>query len=256
MKKFYPLFFFVAMFLVFDAAYSLLLTCQEVYPAATNHDSHRNTCSAFGGLVPWIVGIALGPLNVFLETYEHSLIAGFTIVLAFSTIALWWSTSKLWVSTNEAVKLAREEFIATHRPKVIVHAVDVKRFPDASNPQASELDKVGAILLCVNKGRGIAINVEVRGTTMVSSSVPDAKIQRPVIKTVDSLESGIKIWIEINTERAVQELRVSPQPMYFIGTISYFDKIGNRRETGFCYMFHPPAEGWMRIDAKTHDYAY
>jgi hypothetical protein len=192
----------------------------------------------------------------FWEKTTSDPVAMFTLVLAVSTIGLWSATIGLYFAGERQFRLGREEFLSTHRPKIIVHAVDVKRFPDVARAGASEIDKLGAILLCINRGRSPAVNVEIRGTTMVSSGVPDAKIMRPVIKAVESLESGIKIWIEINTERAVQEIRVSPQPMYFIGTISYFDKNGNRRETGFCYMFHPPVGGWMRVKAKTHDYAY
>jgi hypothetical protein len=125
-----------------------------------------------------------------------------------------------------------------------------------TNPQASEIDKIGAIILCINKGRGIAVNIDIRGTTIVSSTVPDAKIQRPIIKPINSLESGIKDWIEINTERAIQELITSVHPIYLIGTISYFDKNGNRRETGFCHMFDANRMRWVRIKTKTHDYAY
>jgi hypothetical protein len=204
------------------------------------------------------------------KTANDGRLAGFTELLfwatcALSVIALFqlfvfgWQGVQLKRAVSaakEATELSNREFISTHRPKIIVHAIDVKRFPDIARPQASEIDKIGAILLCFNKGRGAAINVEIRGTTMVSSTVPDAKIQRPIIKTVDSLGIGIKIWVEINTERAIQDLITSVHPIYFIGTISYFDKNGNRRETGFCHMFDANRGRWIRIKTKTYDYAY
>src|SRR5258705_270041 len=104
------------MLLVFDVAYSLLSTCQETYPAATNHNDYQKNCAVFGGIIPWGLGIALIPVNSFLETYEHSLVAGFTIVLAFSTIGLWWSTSRLWDATKIAADAAKEA--ADHIPRV------------------------------------------------------------------------------------------------------------------------------------------
>ena len=90
------------MLLLFDVAYSLFSTCQETYPA-TNQSSHQNHCSAFGGLIPWIVGVSLSPLVVFLETYEHPLVAEFTIVLAVFTARLWFSTDQLFKATKQLV---------------------------------------------------------------------------------------------------------------------------------------------------------
>lgn len=47
----------------------------------------------------------------------------FTIVLTIATIAMAASTHALWRETTRAGDLAREEFIATHRPRVIVRRV-------------------------------------------------------------------------------------------------------------------------------------
>jgi hypothetical protein len=107
LKKYQPQLFFVAMLLVFDVAYSLLSTCQKVYPAAPQHGGPENHCTAFGGVIPWVGGIILHPLHHFLEAYEHALIAGFTIVLAFATGMLWWSTSKLWQAGKEQLEFTR-----------------------------------------------------------------------------------------------------------------------------------------------------
>lgn len=47
-----------------------------------------------------------------------------TVVLTGSTIALWLVTKESADAGISAVKLARSEFNATHRPHVIVHALD------------------------------------------------------------------------------------------------------------------------------------
>jgi hypothetical protein len=106
LKKYQPQLFVAAMLLVFDIAYSLLSTCQKVYPAAAQQGGPENHCTAFGGVIPWVIGIAFSPLHIFLETYEHALVAGFTIVLAFSTIGLWWSTYQLWSAGEKQIALA------------------------------------------------------------------------------------------------------------------------------------------------------
>jgi hypothetical protein len=53
-----------------------------------------------------------------------------------------------------------------------------------------------------------------------------------------------------------QELIAFKQPMYFVGTIAYFDKNKSRRETGFCYVFDLNSGSWRRTESKAHNYAY
>ncbi|MBR0875254.1 hypothetical protein JQ633_33180 [Bradyrhizobium tropiciagri] len=100
LKKFQPLIFICLMLVAFDIAYSLLSTCQQTYPAASK-DYHQGHCTTFGGVIPWVVGVSLHPLTHFLETYEHALVSGFTVVLAVFTARLWYSTEKLWKATRD-----------------------------------------------------------------------------------------------------------------------------------------------------------
>src|SRR6185437_10531726 len=115
MKRYLPLLFFVAMFLVFDLAYSLLSTCQPIHSAQPGNSDYQNYCTLFGGI---FVTFILIPIAYFLKIYEHELIAGFTIVLALSTIGLWLSTRHLWEVTKAAVDLANKEFLSSHRPRM------------------------------------------------------------------------------------------------------------------------------------------
>jgi hypothetical protein len=194
-------------------------------------------------VVDWL----FDPVN--LTAISTLAISAFTIILA----AVGYVQARL---IRKSIALAREEFISTHRPKIIIHAIDAKRLANSTNPGASELDGLGAVLLCINKGRSAALNIEIRGATLASQTIPDAKIQRPIIKTVESLESGIKIWTEIDTERSFQEVVAFKQPVYFVGTIVYFDKNKNRRETGFCYAFNLNSAGWRKMESEAHNYAY
>jgi hypothetical protein len=194
----------------------------------------------------WYIGYVVNPTSV---------TALATIAIAWFTWTLKESTDRLWEAGADQLALSRDEFIAAHRPKIIIHAVDLKRFLTVASAKDSGMDNLGAILLCVNKGRTSAVNIEIRATTMCSANIPDAKIQRPIIKTVESLDGGIKIWTEIDTGRGIQELISFNYPMYLIGTIAYFDQNENRRETGFGYVFGPN-RGWEEIDGKTYNYAY
>ena len=58
-------------------------------------------------------------------TYEYrdAVTAVATVFIALFTLTLWLSTKKMMAATKAAVDLASKEFIATHRPKVIVRFI-------------------------------------------------------------------------------------------------------------------------------------
>src|SRR5262245_32237680 len=43
-----------------------------------------------------------------------------TIAIAGFTATLWWTTRNMMAATRDAVEIASKEFIATHRPRIIV----------------------------------------------------------------------------------------------------------------------------------------
>jgi hypothetical protein len=50
----------------------------------------------------------------------------FSIVLmAIFTASLWRSTSKLWKASETQIRLARDAFSATHRPRIVVRRMGV-----------------------------------------------------------------------------------------------------------------------------------
>src|SRR5215472_7025642 len=88
--------------------------------------------------------------DTFMEHHDKSIVASFTILLALSTIGLWWSTRKLWKAT-------RDEFLSTHRPKLIVRQFILQP------PVVNDLLKVDFSILNIGnteaKVRGIAAEV-------------------------------------------------------------------------------------------------
>jgi hypothetical protein len=122
---------------------SLCLVQPEHSEQSSNHDD-KKYCPAFH------VGaaLALEKADAFLERHDKSVIGAFTIVLAISTIGLWLATIKLWSAgerqlqlaaktsadqtrdTRESIDLSRREFIASHRPKLILRdALALKNDP-------------------------------------------------------------------------------------------------------------------------------
>jgi hypothetical protein len=76
--------------------------------------------------------------NIFLDHSTEWLLVLFTFFLVVFTGLLWWSTRKLWLAgerqredariaadrqfeiNQQSIKLAREEFVSTHRPRIIL----------------------------------------------------------------------------------------------------------------------------------------
>ncbi len=53
-------------------------------------------------------------------------IASATVILTIATVLLMSYTRKLWGTTHDTLKLAREEFNATHRPRLRIRAISVE----------------------------------------------------------------------------------------------------------------------------------
>jgi len=101
-------------------------------------------------------------------------IALFNLILAFSTVGLWIATISLYRSGKQQFELARQEFIASHRPKIKIHAVEIRR------RTVDEQVFIGASILAFNIGESVAKNVEVRGTIFMGPNFA-LDVQRPIV---------------------------------------------------------------------------
>src|SRR4051794_2471417 len=99
---------FAALWLAFECMISWLATCLPEHHRTTNYVGEKDHCTLFGGPVIGISRSAIVQVARFLHTYEHELVAGFTIVLAFSTIGLWLATKHLWEITDETLNHAEQ----------------------------------------------------------------------------------------------------------------------------------------------------
>jgi hypothetical protein len=185
------------------------------------------------------------------------------LIVAAFTFTLWVATSKQAGLTLESLKLAREEFGAINRPEIGVHTVEVRRI------ESDKGDLLGASILCFNKGRTAAENVEVRGDILVTHKL-GIDVQRRPVKNFPSVSSGQKMRIEIPSDRIIKELETfatvrrdivgaGQLPFVFcVGTISYFDQNKMRRETAFCYLLTIDlfGERWDNAASPEHQYAY
>jgi hypothetical protein len=185
------------------------------------------------------------------------LLAGFTALLVLFTYRLWRSTEKLWESTTATVNLAREEFVATHRPKIRIHTVEVtRRLKDGD-----DTNLIGASILGFNVGESSAKNLEVRGQIFMGPRFA-LDVQRPIVKTFEEVLSGQKFHAEVTSDcpvvHAAAGLRTGIH-CYCLGWIAYWDGNGHRRETGFCLRAQFSTENgdrWVSAEEPEHEYEY
>jgi hypothetical protein len=193
----------------------------------------------------------------FLQTYNGAVTAVATVFIGAFTWVLACVTGRQARLTRRSIDLAREEFIATHRPKVILHTIEFRRIPGDD-----AVDRIGASILCFNKGTTVAKRVEVRGTIIAGANIV-VDVPRPVIKVFENVLSGQKLWFEVKSEWPIREIVPRQQSnlgsFHCVGTIVYFDQSETRRETGYCFVIPTVVAGgerWERAKGNEYNYAY
>jgi hypothetical protein len=128
-----------------------------------------------------------------LQKYSGAVTAGVTVAIGLFTFFLIYVTNRQARLTRKSIDLARQGFIATHRPKIKIHAVEIV------DREVGGETFIGASILAFNIGESAAKNVEVRGQIFMAPGFAlDA--QRPLVKTFDEVLSGQKLRAEITSD--------------------------------------------------------
>ena len=237
---------------------SLCLIQPEHGEQATDHDGNKY-CPAFH------VGIiaALDAIDGFLERHDKSVVGGFTIVLAISTIGLWLATNKLWAAgekqfsfTQQSIDLARDEFIASHRPVIVVRAV---HFNTVMTPNHT----IKMRFIATNTGDTEATILTV-GAKIVKGQkhVPEIPGEFPALNTkVIILKSGEFSEWTFETDFVVtpgdfSAIQVKSLIIFCVGFVQYRDSLGAGHLTGFGRQYDTERGGFFAIDHPTYEYSY
>jgi hypothetical protein len=197
-----------------------------------------------------------------------------TIVLAAFTYFLWKATKQAVGETTEALDVAQRQFLlmgrqtdiiekqhaidrldylATHRPRLTVHACDYLAVPTGDGDGRAS---IGASILCFNTGTNRARAVEARGEILVTWNLA-VDVQRPLVGEFADVHGGTKLRFSVVSERALTDLVGDTPPAQCVGTLVYWDDSDVRRETGFCFILrltHPPS--WTSANSPEHEYEY
>jgi hypothetical protein len=180
-----------------------------------------------------------------------------TVAIAVFTVALVFVTNRQARLTRDALNLARGEFNATHRPKIIVRRFQVtdKDLPEGKAPKI--------LFIAQNIGDSAATITRVRSATVtyrVDELIP-TDLSFPFHEEFNvTLKSGERELFPVNGAyplRGVEPMAIRAEKivLYCMGTIEYFDTGGTQRETGFCRRYRPSEDRWETVESE-YEYTY
>jgi hypothetical protein len=202
------------------------------------------------------------------RSYDECLLTRYTGQLARYTLNLWIATLVLATVgvfgiglTFYEVRLNRQEFIASHRPRLIVHSVEV-----AYGVNDEGFPTLGATIHVFNIGDTEAVIDEFVGDIQIRDVPLRAGIILPTIEMqpiVIGVGEGRHLIVpsEFDNQRLNIALRVAPTRILCLATFVYRDGRGTPRQTGLCRQYSTSSgEGrWQEYTApevKFYEHSY
>lgn len=202
---------------------------------------------------------ALGALNIspsaqaFVATVEfvHEKRDDFN---AWSTIAIGLFTALLFFVTYSQVRLLREEFISTHRPKIVVRGFNVLDHTALAGDEETveflyvnigatkaHIFEIGIATELSQPSGGLTfVNTKIDGVTLTSGD-----------KEIFSVQSRVFFNAKIHASVAKPGKAMKA---YAVGYVRYRDDRGRVRETGFCRETDFHTRSWRKTPESEYEY--
>jgi hypothetical protein len=202
-----------------------------------------------------------------LADYTEAL-ARFTKWLVLVTGALF--VASVWQGwlTRRSVNLARDEFLASHQPEIVIHTVEFTNNVTITPGAApSAVNSLGATITYFSKGRTAANIVEIAAVIGRYTPTPPVGIDLRLQAEPGRVPNGrytLRLMSDFDPieESTWQQgllpngkLR-TPGDIFCIGRIVYLDARENRREVGFCRKLDATAPCWDRVAGSGYEYSY
>lgn len=174
-------------------------------------------------------------------------------ITALASILIAAFTATLWITNGRQLRLARDEFNATHRPRIIVHTFEV----------AYEDHSVGAQFKVVNKGVSpatiLTISDKIFATRALRQGVflDTSTFANKILASGEPMDWGCKgDNLAFETEAVKMSKAPGDLKIWCIGKIIYADGEGRKRETGFCRSYDASGKRWVQEPESEYEYAY
>jgi hypothetical protein len=200
-------------------------------------------------------------------------IIGITGVIAGAAVLQFFTTRKQVEAMQETIKLTRENYIASHPPKLRVHSVSLNAPLEYQGIVINEkwhisfyVDNIGGSIATITESyMGFEYFESLSGPLPFSNN-PHMLPEKPVkpggaIEVIHNLD-------EFNQESeyhplASYDLISKPEGYYFFGYINYVDGIGTMRRAGFCRRYNREhngfgefSESFTKVDNEDYEYSY
>ncbi len=194
--------------------------------------------------IPASLGIAIIAPDVVANRFGILVTALATGVVAWFTWQLKRSTDRLWSASNDQIRLARSEFLATHRPELVIRSFLFTELPDSAD-DTTLTTKYRMTFWIVNKGRSPATLISARFQTFfgLTTLIPGRNelLSNPLAPWSDgttTIEPGGHLRHDVSgiassVRLAAMDRGMDNTDVYFLGRIVYADREGTRHEIGF-----------------------
>lgn len=192
-------------------------------------------------------------------TYAAIFVGGADTILTWIALCFliltYRQTKRVATETEKSVALAREEFRATHRPKITVRACKLNM------GSIDHRHKVTCTFVYQNEGESDAYILEV-GTRVFHGPDPWTNGQRIIEFEVPP---AITIVVKSGEDRNYETLNNSfdteqwgTPEWWFAGYIKYSDRAegGTIRKIGFLRRWQPGTKNWLKYPSEEYEYSY
>jgi hypothetical protein len=190
-----------------------------------------------------------------LNEISPALTAIATVGIGIFTWTLWTTSRDQGRLNQAALKLASDEFVATHRPKLFVQAVFANIW--GAPPHETIIE-----FIVVNGGEAKAYPIKALGFSYIQgvNSIFDPKetAATPVFPEGKDLEPGERITLKVQSASIKNDYNdfLAGGRMFVLGRVEYAGKDGIVRVTGFCREYSRETGAYSPVPNSEHEYAY
>ena len=201
------------------------------------------------------IGLKVDECKTFLEKTTSDPVALFTLALAVSTLGLWFATITLYRAGDEQLVLARAEFTATLRPRIIVRLIQ--------GPSV-EGEHEFAFVTFANVGETPA-KIRAIGIDLARRRTGDGMWLPPGYDfTTEDIDAIVLVSGQRYTRKVYAKTPVSGYQKFLtasgdaeicvIGAIKYCDDNGTRMETAFLRVYDGKAKRFVPSNNPEEEY--
>ncbi len=202
--------------------------------------------------------------------YITGALAAITFGLAFYTGRLYKATVALSKDSQATSELARQDFITTHRPKLIIRRISLDEGNGNYVSPGSRSPKIQFIIANIGGSRATIIesNATFAKIDGVLPSIPPYSLETNTIKCTirEAGQSDPPEILDIGDEGEVsRDVRSwsggvitngdKPPFFYFFGYIQYEDGIGIVRRMTFCRKYNPTTKRFIEVGDPEYEYS-